>query len=115
MGGVVGTGLRTAVGLLPHVPGGWPWGTLVANLTGALALGYLFTRFQQAGSTTTLTVPLLCIGVLGSYTTFSAFAVETREMFDAGRVGLAVTYASVSILGGYLAALAATRLAEAHA
>lgn len=112
MGSAIGTGLRAAVGLLPHVAGGWPWGTLVANLSGALLLGYLLTRFQQAGSTTTMTIPLLCIGVLGSYTTFSAFADETRAMFAVGRVGLAVTYATVSVVGGYLAALVATRLAE---
>lgn len=114
LGSVAGTGLRAAVGLLPHPPAGWPWGTFVANLSGALLLGYLLTRFQAAGSTTTLTVPLLCTGVLGSYTTFSAFALETQALVQAGRPGLGVAYGAVSVGAGFALALAGVRLAEAR-
>lgn len=113
-GSAAGTGLRAVVGLLPHPADGWPWGTFAANVSGALLLGYLLTRFQQAASTTSLTVPLLCTGLLGGYTTFSAFAAEVHTIAAAGRAGLAVAYAAASVAGGYLAALAGARAAEAR-
>lgn len=113
-GSAVGTGLRALVALLPHSTDGWPWGTFAANISGALLLGYLLTRFQQAASTTSLTIPLLCTGLLGGYTTFSAFAAEVGAIAAAGRPGLAAGYALGSVAGGYLAALAGTRIAEAR-
>lgn len=115
VGSVIGTGLRAGLGELAGPPGGWPWATLLANVTGAVVLGYLLTRLQRAARPTTLTIPLLCTGVLGSYTTFSAFAVETRALLAAGQPGTAAAYAGVSLVAGYLAALAGVRAAEARA
>lgn len=112
VGSIAGTGLRVSVGLLPHPPAGWPWGTFVANVTGALVLGYLLTRLGAAASPTSLTVPVLCTGLLGSYTTFSTLAVETRWLLVAGRPALAAGYAVASVLLGYAAAVAGVRLAE---
>lgn len=115
VGSIVGTGLRVLVGLLPHSPTGWPWGTFVANVSGALLLGYLLTRLSAAAATTTVTLPLLGTGLLGSYTTFSTFVVETRWLLAVDRPGLAVGYATASVVVGYTAALSGIRLAEAHA
>lgn len=115
VGSVVGTGLRVAVGVLPHPASGWPWGTFVANLSGALLLGFVLTRLGTAATTTDVALPLLCIGLLGSYTTFSAFVVEARWLAVAGRPMLAAVYATSSVLLGYTAALVGVRLAEARA
>ncbi|MDP8960023.1 MAG: CrcB family protein [Actinomycetota bacterium] len=112
-GGLAGTALRAGVaGALPVGPGGWPWGTFAANLTGTLLLGYLLTRFLVAAPRTTLTIPLLCVGLLGSYTTFSTFVVEVARLVDAGRPAMGAAYGLVSIAVGFPAAQLGIRLAE---
>lgn len=115
VGGVAGTGLRIAVGLFPASSTGWPWGTFVANITGALALGYLLTRFLEAAPRTTLTIPLVCQGVIGSYTTFSAFSLEVWRLFDAGRVVMGLGYGVGSAALGVAVARLGVRVAEARA
>lgn len=112
LGGCAGSALRIAVGTLAAGGPGWPWPTLAANLSGALLLGYLLVRFQQAASSTVLTIPLLCTGLLGSYTTFSALSVEVWQLWTTGQAGLAAGYAAASTLGGLLSALVGIRLAE---
>jgi CrcB protein len=112
VGGVLGGGARIGVSVLLDGGGGVPWGTLVANVTGALVLGYLLTRFLQAASRTTLTIPLLCTGLLGSYTTFSTFSLEAWDLLESGRGGLAAAYALGSVALGLAAAGLGIRLAE---
>lgn len=112
LGGAGGSALRMAVGTLAAGGAGWPWATLAVNLTGALLLGYLLVRFQQAASSTVLTIPLLCTGLLGSYTTFSTLSVEVWQLWTTGHAVLAVGYAVASTLGGLLLALVGIRLAE---
>ena len=111
-GGMAGGAARIGIGALLPAQDGWPWGTLVANVTGAALLAYLLTRFQQAGTRSTLAVPLVCIGVLGSYTTFSLYALEIWDLVEAGAVTTAAAYALVSVVGGLVAALAGIRLGE---
>ena len=112
-GGVAGGAARIGLsaGLNPG-PGAWPWGTFVANVSGALLLGYLLTRFLHSGTRTTLTIPLLCTGMLGSYTTFSAFSLETWQLLDDGRLAAGAGYALGSLALGLLSALAGIRVAE---
>ena len=112
VGGVLGGGARIGLSVLGNGGDGIPWGTAVANVSGALLLGYLLTRFLQAGSRTSLTIPLLCTGLLGSYTTFSTFSLEAWELADAGRVGLAAAYALGSVVLGLVAAGVGIRAAE---
>lgn len=112
VGGCAGSALRIGVDAAFASGTGWPWATLTANLTGALLLGYLLTRLQQAAATAAVSIPLLCTGVLGSYTTFSALSAETWLLWTGGRAGMAVGYAGVSMVGGLLAALVGIRLAE---
>ncbi len=111
-GGMAGGAARIGLSAVFHDGGLLPWGTLVANLTGALLLGYLLTRFLQAASRTTLTVPLLCTGFLGSFTTFSLLSVETVVFVQQGRAGLAVVYAGGSVVLGLIAAASGIALAE---
>lgn len=114
VGGMLGGGLRIGVSVLLNGDAGVPWGTLTANVSGALVLGYLLTRFLQAAGRTTLSIPLLCTGVLGSYTTFSTFSLETWQLWQDGRVQLAIAYALASVVVGLLAAAVGIRIAEQH-
>lgn len=111
-GGVLGGGARLAVSAVDGIV---PWGTLIANVTGALLLGYLLTRFLAAGSRASLTVPLLCTGVLGSYTTFSALSLEVWVFVGEGRSAMAALYGIGSVVLGLLAAATGIRLAERRA
>ncbi len=112
VGGMAGGAARIGLSAVFDEVGVVPWGTLAANLAGAALLGYLLTRFLQAAPRTTLTVPLLCTGFLGSFTTFSLLSVETVQFVQQGRVGLAVAYAGGSVVLGLLAAAAGIALAE---
>lgn len=112
IGGMVGGAARIGVSALLGPDGAMPWGTLAANVTGALLLGYLLTRFLQAASRTTLTIPLLCTGALGAYTTFSTFSLEIWELLADGQVALGSGYAAGSVVAGLAGALVGIRLAE---
>lgn len=101
-GGVVGALLRHAGELIvPTVGLGFPWATFAENLTGSFLLG--FTVAFIAGRTThPLLNPFLVVGVYGSYTTFSTFAVGFWERFDAGQHALAWTYSGSTLVLGLL-------------
>ncbi len=100
-GGVVGSLGRYAVGLgLPHDPGAWPWGTLLVNLTGCLAMGLLVAFLVARPGTHRLARPFVGVGILGGWTTFSAFAVDVLQQAHAGHGSLAAAYVCVSIVLG---------------
>jgi len=104
LGGALGALARWAVAeALPAGPGDWPWATLLVNLTGCLLIGVLLAvlpaRFPSAGWPR----PFLATGVLGGYTTYSTFAVDTVALVDAGRTAVAAGYVAASALGGVLA------------
>lgn len=102
VGGMLGGGGRIglSVALNRGGVGALPWGTLAANLSGALLLGYLLTRFIQGASRTSLTIPLLCTGALGAYTTFSTFSLEVWDLLAGGRIAFAAGYGAGSVLLG---------------
>jgi len=105
-GGALGAVARHGVGVaLPNSPGEWPWSTLLANVSGCLLIGVLVV-LADAWVTHRLLRPFLGVGVLGGYTTFSAFAVETIDLAGAGRPALALAYVTVTAV----AALVAVRL-----
>ncbi|MPZ72486.1 MAG: fluoride efflux transporter CrcB [Nitriliruptorales bacterium] len=110
-GGALGTGLRGAVAIILPAAQPWPWATFIENVSGALLLGYLLTRFLAAAPRTTLTIPLLCTGTLGSYTTFSTFAIEIARLGETGPTGFAVGYALASVVAGFAAAQLGIRVA----
>jgi CrcB protein len=111
VGGFIGALVRLAlVEALPARPGHWPWGTFAANVTGALALGYLTTRLQERLPLSAYRRPFLGTGLCGALTTFSTMQIELLRMFDGGDVGLASGYAAASLVAGVLAVGLTTNL-----
>ncbi|WNV75594.1 fluoride efflux transporter CrcB [Geodermatophilus sp. DSM 44513] len=107
VGGALGALARWGVGTaLPQAPGEWPWGTLLVNLTGCLLMGVLLAALTARSPEPAWARPLLGVGVLGGYTTYSAFAVEVVVLVEAGAPALAAAYVVVSLLGGLLAVAA---------
>jgi CrcB protein len=107
LGGALGALARWGVGTaLPHAPGGWPWATLLVNLTGCLLLGVLIALLAARSPEPPWARPFLAVGVLGGYTTYSAFAVEVVGLAEAGHPVPAVGYVLVSVVGGVLAVAA---------
>lgn len=105
LGGSVGTAARLAVGLGLPDAGGFPTATLVVNVLGSLAIGILAARIPQ----TTDARVLLGTGVLGGFTTYSAFMTGTLALWVDAPL-LAVAYAVGSLVLGLAAAALGLRL-----
>ena len=103
-GGAVGSLARVWVGNVvgAHGPQDLPWGTLGVNIAGCLAIGVLATALPIATSNWWLR-PLVITGVLGGFTTFSAFALETGVLLDSGATGVAALYVGGTLAAGLLA------------
>jgi CrcB protein len=100
VGGAAGTAIRAALSAAVATGSGeWPWATLGVNIGGAACLGLLVAWTDRPWLRESLGV-----GLLGGFTTYSAFAWEILGLASAGRVGLAVTYAVVSVVTGVAAA-----------
>jgi fluoride exporter len=104
-GGAIGAAARYGTGLAFAGRAGWPWATLVVNLAGGLLMGVLAASVAKGSTSETLRL-FAGVGVLGGFTTFSAFSLEGFRMIEAGAWGQALGYASVSVVGS-IAALAA--------
>jgi CrcB protein len=104
-GGAIGAGLRYLTSLALPMRAGWPWGTFAANLLGGFAMGVLLA-FVLKGSVSESARLFMGVGVLGGFTTFSAFSLESFRMIENGQWVLASGYALASVLGS-VAALAA--------
>ena len=104
LGGALGALARWGVGRgLPHSPGGWPWATVLVNLTGCALIGVLLAVLMARFPDHPWLRPFLVTGVLGGYTTFSTFAVDAVQLSDAGAWGTAAGYVLVSVVGGVVA------------
>jgi CrcB protein len=109
-GGLVGSAARTLIGnVLPTTPGAFPVATLMMNLIGSLFLGVYLARRERA-ATVRWSLQFWAIGVLGSFTTFSAFSLDVVHLLDANRPTPALGYVTASVIGGLLLALTGQRL-----
>jgi CrcB protein len=100
LGGAIGAGARHLVGaaFLARLGPGFPWSTLTVNLAGGLAMGLLAGWLGRAGSAEQARL-FLGVGILGGFTTFSAFSLETWLLIERGQVWPAAAYVSASVLG----------------
>lgn len=99
LGGGGGAWLRYAVGRAIGVTG-FPWPTLSVNVAGSLAMGLLAGWLARHGSGGESWRLLLGVGLLGGFTTFSAFSLEIALMIERGEVATAALYIAVSIAAG---------------
>jgi fluoride exporter len=106
IGGAIGAGLRYEAGRLAlrHFGPDFPWGTLLVNLAGGLLAGLLAGMLARHGAAGSQTARLLLgLGLLGGFTTFSAFSLETFNLLERGQYGLAGAYVGASVIGSVAA------------
>jgi CrcB protein len=111
VGGAVGTLGRHAVAVAWSDDLTWPWPTFVVNVLGSLLLGALVARSRPDQPRRLL----LGTGLLGGFTTYSAFAVETDQLLREDQVALAALYPVATVALGALAALTGMVLARRRA
>ncbi|GAB2487328.1 fluoride efflux transporter CrcB [Nocardiopsis aegyptia] len=113
-GGALGGSARYALLLLvPHTGAGFPWATFSANVTGSFAMGVLAVLVSRAVRPHRLVRPFLGVGVLGGFTTFSTYAVDTLGLVGAGTAGTALVYLAATLVGALAAVWAGAALARA--
>lgn len=117
LGGAVGAGARHLTGrtTLAAFGPGFPYGTLAVNLIGGFAMGLLvgvLARMAVPGENWRL---LLGVGVLGGFTTFSAFSLDVVNMIQRGDLGIALFYVLLSVVGAIVALFAGLSLVRVAA
>jgi len=113
LAGAVGAPLRYAVDTLVsgRTDGSFPLGTMVVNVSGALVLGVLTGLVMYHGLAREPKV-VLGTGLVGAYTTFSTFSVETLALFEAGEARAGAANVMLSLFAGSAAAAAGLALAS---
>jgi fluoride exporter len=115
-GGLVGTGLRLATDLaLPHADVAFPWSTLIVNLIGTFALGWLAGGLWTRPSTPTWLKAGVGSGVIGSFTTLSAVMGSLAILAREGEAWLAAVYLGVSLVSGLVLAAAGLKVGSSLA
>ena len=115
VGGAFGTIARHELSLaVPVAAGTFPTTTLLINGAGALVLGVLLGAATRTAPNDRIMRPLLGVGFLGGFTTFSTFSVETAQLARREHVAVAAVYVVASITLGLVAAYAGERLVHAE-
>jgi CrcB protein len=98
-GGAIGALLRYWTSLAVHsrLGTGFPYGTLAVNVLGSLLMGFLYIWLIERLAAGPALRAFLLIGVLGAFTTFSAFSMETLNLIEGGHAGKALLNIAVSI------------------
>jgi CrcB protein len=114
IGGGIGAALRHGVNLAAArlIGTAFPYATLIENASGSLVMGLLAGYFAFGGSVPQHWRLLLTTGILGGYTTFSAFSLDAALLYERGAWGLAALYVGLSValsIGGLFAGLALAR------
>jgi CrcB protein len=114
VGAALGANLRYTVALWAarRWGSGFPWGTLIINVSGSLLIGIAIGLAASRLALTPTWRLLIVTGFCGGYTTFSTFAYETYELINAGSVLRAALNATGSLLLGILAVVAGIVLAR---
>ena len=110
-GGAIGASLRYGAAALTHLLMGkdFPYGTLAVNIIGSLLIGYLLVLLPESDESVPLLKLLLVTGILGGFTTYSAFSVETLQLIQDGHLNkaglnivLTLVFSFLAVWGGFL-------------
>jgi CrcB protein len=114
IGGGLGSTLRHIINIVtPRVLGtGFPYHTFIINITGSIVMGLIAGYLAFKGEASQPWRLFLMTGILGGYTTFSAFSLDAALLYERGEIGLALFYVLGSVvfsIAGLLAGLALVR------
>jgi len=114
VGGGLGASLRHAVNMISARGLGtaFPWGTFIINISGSLVMGLIAGYLAFKGGASQPWRLFLMTGILGGYTTFSAFSLDAALLYERGEIGSALFYVLGSVLlsiAGLFAGLALVR------
>jgi fluoride exporter len=113
-GGALGAGARYGLArALGGVAASWPWPTFAANVLGGLLMGMLAAHVLRSGAGAENMRLFVGVGLLGGFTTFSAFSLEMVQMIERGQAVLAGSYALASVLLALAALFAGLALGRA--
>ncbi|MHB8219058.1 MAG: fluoride efflux transporter CrcB [Acidimicrobiales bacterium] len=105
VGGAFGAVTRYAIGLaIPTPANGFPWGTLVINVSGSAVLGFVLIFFIERLPRRRMTRMVIGTGFIGAYTTFSTFTVEAVVLVRNGHASVAAVYLGTTVVVGLIAA-----------
>ena len=112
LGGAIGAALRflTGVGILRLVGPGFPIAVMGVNIFGSFVMGLFVVLATQRGIVQLS--PFVMVGLLGGFTTFSAFSLEAVSLFERGAMGQALAYVVMSVvlsIGGLMLGLMIAR------
>jgi len=113
-GGAIGAAARhgvniTAPKLLGH---GFPWGTMIVNIAGSFVMGVLIAMMALAWNASQEMRVFLTTGILGGFTTFSAFSLDFVALYERREYGWAFGYAGSSVVMSLIAVFAGLYLAR---
>ncbi|MFC7326290.1 FluC/FEX family fluoride channel [Marinactinospora rubrisoli] len=113
-GGALGAVARYAlIRAVPDPPGGFACSTFTVNVIGCFLIGVLMVLVTDVWTRYRLLRPFVGVGVLGGFTTFSAYVVDAQTMLAAGNAGAALGYLAGTLAGALAAVGAGTALTAA--
>jgi len=98
-GGAIGALLRywTSIAVHSKLGQAFPYGTLIVNILGSLLMGFLYIWLIDRMVAGPAIRAFLLVGVLGAFTTFSTFSMETLNLLEAGHIGKALVNVLASV------------------
>jgi CrcB protein len=116
-GGAIGSSLRHLVNMasLRWFGPAFPWGTLAVNILGCFAMGVLIELIARRFGASPEIRLFIATGILGGFTTFSAFSLDAAVLWERGAHGLAALYVGATLIGTLAAIFAGLWLARSLA
>ena len=117
LGGAIGAAIRHLVNLgsLRLVGPAFPWGTMAINIAGSFAMGVFVELLARRFNASNELRLFVATGILGGFTTFSAFSLDFAVLWEKGAAASALAYALASVVGSLIAIFAGLWLARSLA
>ena len=114
LGGAIGAAIRHVVNLgsLRLVGPAFPWGTMAINIAGSFAMGVFVELLARRFNASNELRLFVTTGILGGFTTFSAFSLDFAVLWEKGAAASALAYAFASVFGSLIAIFAGLWLAR---